>query len=201
MNVYPESLSQKDRYKITTGLILPRPIAWVSTVDEEGRPNLAPYSFFTVAASNPLTLLFCPQTPAAGRQKDTLANVLATGEFVINIVDETTAAAMNETAAALPAGESEFAYARLTPVPSVAVTPPRVGEAPAAFECRLERVVYINEQEPGGGAVVFGRVQHIYVRDDVFDGSYVDLARLRPVGRLMGNWYAYVRELFELIRR
>ncbi len=201
MNFNPETMTQKERYKIATGLVLPRPIAWVSTVDREGRPNLAPYSFFTVASTDPLTLLFCPQTTVGGRRKDTLQNIRETGEFVINIVDEDTAAAMNQTATGLPAGQSEFDHAGLTAVPGRCVAVPRVGEAPAAFECRLEREVAINEDHPGGGAVVFGRVLHIVVRDEILDDTYISLEKLRPIGRLMGSWYCHVTELFELIRR
>ena len=201
MNLNPDEIPQKDRYKLTTALVLPRPIAWVSSLDAGGSPNLAPFSFFTVASTNPLMMMFCPQTANDKSQKDTLKNVRATGSFVINIVDEATAEAMNQTATRIPPGESEFDFAGLTPVPSVTIPVPRVGESPAAFECELERVVAFNEENPGGGSVVFGRVRNIYLRPDIYDGSYVDIEKLRPIGRLMGNWYAHIDHLFELIRR
>lgn len=201
MNINPSEIRQRDRYKITTGVILPRPIAWVSTQDGDGRLNVAPYSFFTAASTNPLTLLFCPQIPAPGEQKDTLRNIEATGQFVVNIVDEETAEAMNQTATGLPAGQSEFEFAGLTPAASQMIAVPRVAESPVAFECVLDQIVVVGENQPGAGAVVFGRVQNIYMRDDVYVDSYIQLDKLRPIGRLMGNLYCHINDMFELIRR
>ena len=201
-NYNPQELLQKDRYKIATGAILPRPIAWVSSMDGAGNLNIAPYSFFTVGSTNPLTLIFCPQTPRPGARKDTLHNVRVVGEFVVNITNESTAVAMNETATSLPPSESEFAYANLTPAPSTAVGVPRIAEAPLAFECTLQQIVSINEEEQGGGAVVFGEVQNIFVQDGIYDekSGYILLDKLQPIGRLAGNGYVHVTDLFTLIR-
>ncbi|MCB0032449.1 MAG: flavin reductase family protein [Anaerolineales bacterium] len=202
MILNPHEMSQRDRYKLTTGAIVPRPIAWVSTVDRDGNLNVAPYSFFTCVSTDPLILMFAPQSPAAGQQKDTYYNVLETGEFVINIVNEETAAAMSKTAALLERGVSEFDYAGLTPAPSQAINVPRVAEAPVAFECTLQQVITFNNMQPGGGAAVFGLVQHIYIRDDVYDAEkkYVLLDKLQPIGRLSGNGYAHINDIFELER-
>ena len=201
-NYNPHELLQKERYKIVTGSVLPRPIAWVSSMDTAGNLNLAPYSFFTVASTNPLTLLFCPQTPAPGAAKDTLRNVQAVGEFVINITNEATAVAMNQTATSLPHGQSEFGYAGLEPAPSTAVSVPRVASAPVAFECTLRDILTINPEEQGGGAIVLGEVQNIFVQDGIYDptSGYILLDKLQPIGRLAGNGYVHVTDLFTLIR-
>ncbi|MDT8305001.1 MAG: flavin reductase family protein [Anaerolineae bacterium] len=201
MNIEPETLSQKERYKIVTGTVLPRPIAWVSSMDAEGRLNLAPFSYFTIAATAPLTLLFCPQVRADGGEKDTLRNIEATGEFVINLTNEDTAEAMNLTATELAYGESEFSWAGLSPAPSSRVAVPRVAEAPAAFECVLQQVVRAGSGGPGSGAVVFGEVQSIFLRDDLLDeNGYVRLEVLRPIGRLAGASYTRVRDIFHMVR-
>lgn len=190
----PSTLPERQRYKITTGTILPRPIAWVSSMDADGRLNLAPFSYFTVAATDPLTLLFCPQL-RAGEKKDTLHNIEATGQFVVNLANEATAQAMNLCATDLPPGESEFEWAGVTPAPSRTVAVPRVAEAPVAFECVLERIVTV-----GNGASVFGTVTGIHVRDDIYVDSYIDLAAFQPIGRLAGNGYCRVTDLFEIVR-
>lgn len=198
----PQCIPQKDRYKLTTGSIVPRPIAWVSSMDRAGNLNLAPYSFFTCVSTDPLILLFAPQSPEAGVQKDSYHNVLEVGEFVINIVDEETAAAMSKSAASLPRGESEFAYAGVTPAASEKIAVPRVAEAPVAFECSLQQVVTFNSAKKGGGAAVFGLVETIYVREDVYhaEKGYIMLEKLRPIGRLSGNGYVHVHDVFELAR-
>lgn len=195
MIIDPQTLNSKDLYKIATGTIVPRPIAWVSTVSENGRPNLAPFSYFTAAGSNPLTLLFSSGHKPDGAKKDTWRNAERSGEFVVNIVDETTAEAMNISATLFEYGESEFDWARLTAAACEVVQAPRVAEAPVAYECSLAQIVEI-----GGNGVIFGEVQRIHIRDDIYDGNYVDLAALRPVGRLMGSRYCRVTDLFDMER-
>lgn len=199
MVLKPEELARRARYKFVIGAIQPRPIAWVSSRDAAGRLNLAPYSFFTGACSDPMTVIFCPQVTADGRDKDTLNNVRAVGEFVVNFTNEDTAAAMNQTATLLPAGESEFDYAGLTPAASTTISVPRVAEAPIAFECVLQQIVTINP-EPGGGHAVFGTVTCIHIRDDVYDNGYVVREAYRPIGRLAGDEYTRVSDVFTLVR-
>lgn len=194
MILNPQHLSTPERYKIATGSILPRPIAWVSTRDALGRPNLAPFSYFTIAATDPLTLIVCPQL-RAGRPKDTLANIREVGEFVINIAGEDLVGPMNASSAELPPHISEFDYAHVTPAPSEVVSAPRVAEAPIAFECTLNQIVTI-----GNGAAVFGTVQMIHVRDDLYDRGRIAVEQLRPLGRLAGNFYTRVTDTFELAR-
>ena len=181
-------------YKLLTSAVVPRPIAWASTVDGEGRPNLAPFSYFTIASSSPPVLLFCPQlladaeAPGGVRAKDTLLNVEATGEVVIHVVSHVLAAAMNATARAWPPGVSEFDRAGITAVPSTRVQPPRVAEAPLAFECRVEQVIRLGDG-PGAGAVVLARVLLAHLAPGTHNGRYALLDGLDPVARLGGSDY------------
>ncbi|RMF45053.1 MAG: flavin reductase family protein [Anaerolineae bacterium] len=185
-----ESLSWQSCYKLLSGAVVPRPIGWVSTLDEAGRPNLAPFSFFTVVCAAPPTVLFCPMVRGSdGARKDTLRNVRATGEFVVNIVTETLLERMNLTSAELPAGESEFAFAGLTPIPSAVVRPLRVAESPIHLECRVQQVIEISDQ-PGGGSIVIGEVVHLHVDDALLAAEdKIDPQALHAVGRLGGPWY------------
>lgn len=191
-----------------TGIIVPRPIALVSTMDRDGVCNLAPFSFFCGVGSNPPTVLFCPTLRAAtirspgarpdGR-KDTLRNVEETGEFVINVVNEAQAAQANTAAAEVPPDVDEFELAALNRIPSAAVRPPRVCGSPAQMECRLLQVVYTGH-EPGAGVIVLGEVVHFHVREDLVEDFRIDPAGLAAVGRMAGNTWVRTRERFELIR-
>lgn len=155
MQIYTEHLTAPDQtvHKILYAAVTPRPIAWVGTVDADGKPNLAPYSFFNAVCSNPPTLMFCPTYREAPHPKDTLTNIRATGEFVVNFVTEATAAAMNITAQETPPDVNEFERANLTPLPSQVVRAPRVAQSPIHFECRLNQIVPVSEA-PGGGYIV-----------------------------------------------
>ncbi len=201
MIIDPNELSAKERYKLLIGSIVPRPIAWVSSMDRAGNLNLAPYSFFTVGARDPMTLIFCPQVPLGEprEKKDTLANIEQIPEFVVNLTNEETAEAMNLTATVLSHGQSEFEWAGLRPLPSETIRVPRVAEAPISFECRLQQIVTINER-PGGGYAVFGEVQCIHIRDELYENGYVNLELLKPIGRLAGNSYTRVSDLFDMAR-
>ncbi len=201
MIINPEDLTNKERHKLMIGSVVPRPIAWVSTMNREGNLNIAPYSFFTVGAREPMTLIFCPQVPSGEPRdkKDTLANIEQVPEFVVNITGEETAEAMNMTATILPYGQSEFEWASITPIPSDTIRVPRVAEAPMAYECSLQRIVTINDG-PGGGYAVFGTVQRIHIRDDVYQDGYVKLEVLKPIGRLAGSGYTRVTDLFDMVR-
>jgi len=199
----PDAPTWQSVYKVMIGSIVPRPIGWVSTVDEQGQANLAPFSFFNAVCPNPPHVLFCPMTRGTDlASKDTLANIRATGEFVVNIVTERLALAMNITATELPAGVDEFEAAGLKKMPSAAVRPPRVAESPVHFECRLAQIIDLgNPGEAGSGHVVIGRVVHLHVDESVlFDGDKIDLARLQPIGRLAGSAYTRVTDLFEMVR-
>ena len=200
MVINPNDLSDKERYKLIIGAVLPRPIAWVSTMDSNDNLNVAPFSYFTGVCSKPLTLLFCPcYSPEPGKQgkKDTLRNIEEVPEFVINMVSEDVAEAMNQTAALLPRGQSEFEFAGLTPAPSKTIRVPRVAEAPISYECKLQRIVTVSDQ-PGGGYTVFGEVQMVHIRDDIYDNGYILLEKYKPIGRLSGMGYTRVSDTFEM---
>lgn len=188
-------------YKLMIGSVVPRPIGWISTVSDAGIPNLAPFSFFNAVCSNPPTVLFCPSIRGAdGSEKDTLKNVRANGEFVVNIVSEALAEAMNLSAAELPPEMDEFAYAGVTAEPSQVVKPPRVGESLIHYECRMTQIIEISTQ-PGGGSIVIGEVLHLHVDDSVMIGSdKIDVLKLQPIGRLAGASYCRVNDLFDLAR-
>lgn len=194
------ALSAREAYAWMTGLITPRPIAWVSTVDAQGRANLAPFSFFNGVTSSPPTLLFVPVNLRDGVKKDTVLNLEAVPECVVNIVPHALAEKMNACAARLPHGESEFAAFGIAEASSVAVRPPRVADAPAAFECRVRQIVPVGEGT-GAAHVVICDIVRLHVRDDVIgaDGA-VDAARLDAIGRLGGEDYATTRDRFRLER-
>ena len=200
----PAAHAPRDVYKLMVGIIVPRPIALVSTVDTAGVANLAPFSFFCGVGADPPTLLFCPALRAEGAaepasRKDTLHNVEATGEFVVNVVSEAIASAANISAAEVPPDVDEFALAGLTPLPSDAVRPPRVAESPAQMECKLLQVIYTSNR-PSGGVIVLGEIVRFHVRADLLDNFRVDPAGLDAVGRMAGNTWVRTRDRFELVR-
>ena len=202
MEITPTDITIKEMYKLITGTIVPRAIGWVSTVNEEGQPNLAPFSYFTAVCAKPPTILFCPGVRGNDvSPKDTLHNVRATGEFVVNIVTEALAEAMNITATELLAEVNEFELAGLTTAPSVEVKPPRVAESPVNYECKVVEIVDIGNGQKGSGSVVIGEVLHMHVADEVMQPDYhIDMQALKPIGRLAGPHYTYVRETFGMKR-
>ncbi len=203
MDINPLSLDLADRYKLMIGAIVPRPIAFVSTVSSDGRLNLAPFSFFCGVSSNPPTLAFCPANKADGSEKDTLINCstppTGTGQFVVNIASEAIAQQMAACAEELPFGESEFAMTQLTPAPSAKVKPPRVAESPFAFECETMQVLRLNPGAPSGGNIVIGRIVHIHADDGIVnDRWHVDPAKLAAIGRMAGLSYCTTRDRFDI---
>lgn len=203
MEINPESLDVAARYKLLIGCVVPRPIAFVSTISPDGKLNLAPFSFFTGVGSNPLTLLFCPSNKPDGTDKDTLRNCeskpTGTGQFVVNVVSEPYVRQAVSTSEDLDYGASEFELSGLTPAPSAMVSPPRVAESPVAFECETSEIVRLNPGAPGGGNVVLGRVMHMFVRDDLInDRHHIDADKLAAVGRMAGITYCTTRERFDV---
>jgi flavin reductase (DIM6/NTAB) family NADH-FMN oxidoreductase RutF len=191
-------------YKLMSGVIVPRPVALVSTLSPEGHVNLAPFSFFSGVGAAPPTVLFCPVLRStaqgeAGHRKDTLHNVEQTREFVINVVSEAIAAAANITASEVGPEVDEFHLAGLTPQASEVVGPPRVAQSPAHMECRLLQVIYTSHT-PGAGVIVLGEVVRFHVREDLVDDFRVDPAGLDAVGRMAGNTWARTRDRIELVR-
>jgi flavin reductase (DIM6/NTAB) family NADH-FMN oxidoreductase RutF len=204
MELSPAALAQPDRYKILIGAIVPRPIAFVSTISPTGRLNLAPFSFFNGVGSNPMTLLFCPVNNKDGSEKDSLRNCKpvaegGTGEFVVNVAIDEYAREVAAAAEPLPYGESEFDLVGLTPTPSRIVKPPRVLESPVSFECRTLQVIRTNPGQAAGGNVVIGEVVHVWVRDDLINERYhIDQGKLDAIGRMGGLEYTRTRDRFQL---
>ncbi|MGA2015854.1 MAG: flavin reductase family protein [Opitutaceae bacterium] len=194
------ALSPRDAYQWMVGTILPRPIAWVSTVAPDGRTNLAPFSFFQGVTANPPTLMFVPVNNRDGGKKDTVRNIELVPEFVVNLVPRALAESMNRTSALLPYGESEFEAFGIARAPSSRVRPPRVDGAPVAFECALHQIVHIGEG-PLAANVIFGRILAAHVREDVLGpGGLPDAQKLDLVGRMGGEDYATTRDTFSLAR-
>jgi flavin reductase (DIM6/NTAB) family NADH-FMN oxidoreductase RutF len=184
------SLPEKECYKLLAGIVVPRPIAWVVTTDRAGRPNAAPFSFFNVLSSDPPVVGFGVGRREGGKAKDTADNIQARGQFVVCVVSEETALAMNVTAVDFPPGTDELDLACLATAPSALVAPPRIGESPAALECERFQTIDLGAYE-----LILGRVLAIHVRDDcVLDAerNYLDTAKLRVIGR-MEPPAAYIR--------
>ena len=203
MELDPRAMDPRLCYKLVIGCVVPRPIAVVSTISPEGILNIAPFSYFTVASHNPLSLAFTVGGPKGdGSIKDTLRNAQfveagGIGEFVINVADESYADAMAATGESLPFETSEFDHTGLTPVASQTVRPPRIGEASVAFECRTTHIVPI-----GDARLVIGEVHHIHVRDGLTDDRmHVDQDKLAAVGRMAGNDYVRTLDRFEVKTR
>jgi len=195
-----ETLAPRDAYNWMVHAITPRPIAWVSTISAEGKTNLAPFSFFQGVCSKPPMLIFSGAVDRTGKKKDSVINVTQVPEFVVNLVPHALADVMNLTAAPLPHGESEFEKFNIAAAPSMKVRPPRVAEAPVAFECRLDRIVDLGDG-PQGSNVVFGRIVHAHVADAVLgaDGQ-IDPRKLDTIGRMGGDFYTRTQELFTIVR-
>lgn len=201
MHLKPSDLDRTALYQLVIGTVVPRPIAWVTSISAAGVVNLAPFSYFTVVSVNPFTLLFCPQRQPDGSAKDTLANVQAVPEFVVHLPDQATLDAMNLSSWSFPPEVSELDQAGLTARDCDTVRVPRVAEAPVAFECRLRQIVNVGDG-PGGGAAVLGDVQTIHLRDGLLDpeSGRVEPDALEAIGRLGGDWYTRVTDRFELPR-
>jgi flavin reductase (DIM6/NTAB) family NADH-FMN oxidoreductase RutF len=194
----PKELTEKDVYKLLIGSVVPRPIAWVSTISTEGVVNLAPFSFFNVASRNP-PMLCISIGPGVGEregtEKDTLVNIRNQKEFVINVVPSSLGNEMQKTSENLPSDVDEFEAAGLTTLDSTVVKPKRIKEAPIQMECQLEQVIQL-----GSDHLVIGRMVRYHINDDYYLGNYkVDLKKLQPLGRLAGN-YSESTEFFSLPR-
>jgi flavin reductase (DIM6/NTAB) family NADH-FMN oxidoreductase RutF len=199
MIVDPSAADPRDIAKLLVGVVLPRPIAFVSTLSAEGILNLAPFSFFTVASSNPPVICFTPGIRRDGTKKDTLLNIEATAEFVVNVVSEDFAAQMNICSGEYPPDVDEFAISGLTPVPSDIVKPPRVRESLVNMECRLMQIIHVSAR-PGGGSLVLGEVLRFHLNDAIVNNYAIDPGRLRPIGRMGGPTYVRTTDRFDMER-
>ncbi|MGY5319492.1 flavin reductase family protein [Neomicrococcus lactis] len=186
-----ESLTSREVYKLLTSLVIPRPIAWVSTIDSAGVPNLAPHSFFSVVSSEPGIVQF-----TSTARKDSLRNIEETGEFVLNVATTELRDQVNLSATPFEHGISEFEKVGIAMEPSKTVKPPRVAQSPAVIECVLEQVLQM-----GNGYMAFGRVRHFAVNSDLFNERRHPIpGLLDPVSRLGANEWAGLGEIFAFDR-
>ena len=200
MKVDPIASGAREAYRLMIDLVTPRPIGWVSTISPGGVPNLAPFSFFNAVGANPPALCFSSANRRDGSIKDTVLNVEAIGEFVVNVATFDLREAVNASSEELPYEHSEFERCGLTTVPSERVRPPRVGEAKAHFECVLHQIVRVGEG-PLAANLVIGRIVFIHVNDDILDQHRaIDPRKLDTIGRMGGDSYARTTDLFALPR-
>lgn len=204
MIVDPASTDYMNSYKLLIGSVVPRPIAFVSTVSPEGAFNVAPFSFFTVASSNPPVLVFTVGNRASSGErpdprKDTLRNITTAREFVVNIVSEEFSEKMNLTSGDYPPDVDEFQVSGLTPIASDLVKPPRVAESHVNMECRLLYTISMSGLINGGN-LVLGEVVRFHIDDSVTSNFRIDPDKLRAIGRMGGNTYTRTRDRFDMIR-
>jgi flavin reductase (DIM6/NTAB) family NADH-FMN oxidoreductase RutF len=185
-----------ERYKLLIGLVIPRPIAWISTWSENGVANCAPFSFFNVVSEEPPLCIVSFNRRSDGAMKHTLKNIRRTGEFVVNLADEASANAMHRCGDEIPESESEFAANGLTPVPAATVKHPRIAEAAASLECRVERRIEFGPERE----MVIGEILLVHARDGIIDPGTkrISESAYRPVGRLFASRYCTTRQRFDL---
>lgn len=200
MIIDPGAESPRNVYKVMIGAIVPRPIAFVSTLGTDGIRNLAPFSFFTAISANPPVICFSPMIRGSdSARKDTLRNIEATREFVVNIVSENFVQQMNTCSGEYPPEVDEFEVSGLTPVPSDMVRPARVKEARVNMECKLVQVVHVSERQLGG-SIVLGEVLRFHVDDTIVEDFRIDPDKLSAVGRMGGATYVRTTDRFDLVR-
>lgn len=200
MEFNPDDLETKAIYKLLTGTIIPRPIAWVSTVDDNGINNLAPFSYFNMVGDDPPHIMFSTRRDD-NSNKDTLNNILANKQFVVNMVTESLTEQMNATAQSVPSDIDEFDLVGVTPVPSVAVKPKRVKESSIHLECELVHHYFLENHKQGGACVIIGRIVHMHFEDNVLLEDYkINLETYKPIARLAGSNYSKIGEIFSVKR-
>lgn len=202
LEITPASLEWRDAYKLLVGSILPRPIAFVSSMDEHGTANAAPFSFFTAICADPMLICFSPMRRGTdGAKKDTLINIESTGQFVINIVSESIAEQMNDCAIEFAPEIDEMEELGLTKEASVKVRVPRIKESLVHLECECYQVQHFGDK-PGAGSLVIGKVVHVHVNDELFDNGRIDTSKLHPIGRMAGNIFTDpLARTFEMVRK
>lgn len=195
----PEQLSDIQNYKLLSGSVIPRPIAFVTSKDHEGTLNAAPFSFFNVVNNAPPMIAIAAQR-ADGERKDTAVNIEQTKEFVVHITDEMNVEEINKTAAPLEAGDNELDHTALTLINSEIVDTPAIREAKVRFECKLNQIVVLGSEENGADLII-GEVVMYHIEDETyFEDSKINPNELKPVARLAGNDYAKLGETFTIQR-
>lgn len=194
-----ENLDLKQAHDLLVGAVLPRPIAFVSTVGKDGVYNVAPFSYFTVLSSKPAVVGIGIGRKRDGKKKDTLANIEFTKDFVINVVTESLAKEMNQASGDYPSNVDEFTEIGLTPAPSDLVRSPRVAESPVNMECRLMQILEFGE-EPRLQSFVIGEIVRVHVKDELQVNGVIKADRLKSIGRLGEDLYCRTTDTFEMKR-
>ncbi len=202
MKFDPSEISFTEVHKLMIGSIVPRPIAFVSTLSKNGKNNIAPFSYFNGVCSRPPTIMFAPARRGwDGKEKDTLVNIRDNNQFVINIVSESFAEQMVMCSTDFDSDVDEFEISGLNPVPSNKISPPRLLESKISYECELNQIVEIGEGDAGSGFIVIGTIVLFHIDDDVYDNGHILLDKLEPLGRLAGNQYTRPNNNLEIIRK
>lgn len=199
MKINPTDLDRRALHELFMSAVVPRPIAWVSTVGENGVNNLAPFSCMTILCQDPAIICMNIAWNRDSRKKDTLRNIEFAKDFVVAAVDDSLAEAMNQTAGGYPPDIDEFGKVSLTPLKSDIVTSPMVAESPVNMECKLHDIIEFGTP-PNGSHAVFGQILRVHVRDDLWRDDHIDSARLKAIGRLGEDLYCRTTDLFEMKR-
>ena len=187
-------------YKLLTGTVIPRPIAWGATVDENGIDNLAPFSFFNVVSEDPPHIMFST-VRTGNKNKDTLNNILANQQFVVNLVTEDVVEQMNTTSQSVAADVNEFDLANVTPIESIYIKPKRVKESLVQFECEMVHHYFIEKHQNGGACIIIGKIITMHIDDSILmENHKINLEKYKPVARLAGSNYSKLGEIFSIKR-
>lgn len=199
LSIDPASMSERENYKFLIGSIIPRPIAFVTTISKDGVLNGAPFSYFNIVSSNPPMISLSIQR-SEGRQKDTARNIIESKEFVVHIVDEQNVEKINKTAANLPTNQSEIELANLTPIESAKISVPGVKEAKIRMECSLEHSLELGGLDTPGSDFIIGKIVQFHIENDIYKNGRIDPRGLDAVSRLAGANYAKIGDIFEIER-
>lgn len=200
MNLNVSESNSSSIYKLLTGLVIPRPIGWISTIDKNGINNLAPFSFFNVVGEDPPHVMFST-VRTGNKNKDTLNNVLENKQFVVNLFTEELVEQMNITSQSLEPNVDEFELASLTAINSQLILPKKVKEAKAHFECEMVHHYFLEGHQNGGACIVIGKILQIDVSDEILlENDKINLEKYKPVARLAGSNYSKIGEIFSIKR-
>jgi flavin reductase (DIM6/NTAB) family NADH-FMN oxidoreductase RutF len=200
MEFNPDTLEASAIYKLLTGSVIPRPIGWISTIDENGINNLAPFSYFNMIGDDPPHVMFSTRRDN-NTNKDTLNNVLTNKQFVVNMVTEDLAEQMNATAQVVPAEVDEFELVGLTSIASIKIKPNRVKESPITFECEMVHHYFLEDHKQGGACIVIGRIVMMHIDESVLLDNYkINMETYKPIARLAGSNYSKIGEVFSIKR-
>jgi flavin reductase (DIM6/NTAB) family NADH-FMN oxidoreductase RutF len=200
MQFNPDTLEASAIYKLLTGSVIPRPIGWISTIDENSINNLAPFSYFNMIGDDPPHIMFSTRRDN-NSNKDTLNNVLTTKQFVVNMVTEDLVEQMNATAQMVPADVDEFQLVGVTPIASTTIKPNRVKESPIQFECEMVHHYFLENHKQGGACIIIGRILMMHFDDIILLDNYkINIENYKPVARLAGSNYSKIGEIFSIKR-